>query len=335
VLVRRVDRVKTWLSNTCSYRDIYEHRLRQRHPDSCAWFLGSEEYCRWRIAPFKQATVDDAEELERTWQDRVLFVQANPGFGKSYISGAVIDDLSSEADNLNLSIDDEHEPPTIAYFHFNASHSYCVHPNDAFRALAYQLIHSHRHDRSTLDAISLLMRKTPPDARASSDDVLTLLSLLLHQHPTFLVIDGLDECSDVRLFLSSLPEVCRKSDTRTILFSRPDVEIPREYQRWASDSPYIFRLGEGSNSRDIETYLSENLNRMADQGFFGISMDRSVITQVSSRACSMFLWASLLLKYLQSPGLTPDERRTVLYVTPGYKLRPRPETALTGTTHPR
>lgn len=325
MVVRRVDKVKTWLSNTCSYRDIYEHRLRQRHPDSCAWFLGSEQYCKWKSAPFNQATVDDAEELERTWQDRVLFVQAKPGFGKSYISGAVIDDLSTEADNLN--IDEEYEPPTIAYFHFNASHSYCVHPNDAFRALAYQLIHSHRHDRSTLDTISLLMRKTPSDARASSDDVLTLLGLLLHQHPTFLVIDGLDECSDVQLFLTSLPEVCRKSDTRTMLFSRPDIEIPREYQRWASDSPYIFRLGEDSNTEDIKSYLGEKLSRMADQGFFGINMDRSIIGHVSGRANSMFLWASLLLKYLQSPGLTPDERRTVLYVYPGYKLRGRPDTA--------
>jgi hypothetical protein len=73
-----VDKVKTWLSNTCSYRDIYKYRLRQRHPESCAWFLNSEEYCRWRNAPFKQATADDAEELERTWQDRVLFVQGKP-----------------------------------------------------------------------------------------------------------------------------------------------------------------------------------------------------------------------------------------------------------------
>jgi hypothetical protein len=156
---------------------------------------------------------------------------AKPGFGKSYLSGAVIDDLSLEADNLN--IDDEFEPPTIAYFHFNASHSYCVHPNDAFRALTHQLIHSHRHDRSTLDAVSLLMRKTPPHARASSEDVMSLLSLLLHQHPTFLVIDGLDECSDIQLFLTALPEVCRKSDT---------VRIPRCKMRRILEPAYTLAL---------------------------------------------------------------------------------------------
>ncbi|KAF2692106.1 hypothetical protein K458DRAFT_381930 [Lentithecium fluviatile CBS 122367] len=308
--MRRVDKVKAWLSNACSYRDIYEHRIQQRHPNSCAWFLRTDEYCKWRNAPFDHGPANDAEELKRTWQDRVLFVQANPGFGKSFISGAVIDDLNSEADDLN--IDDDHEPPTVAFFHFNAAHSYCLHPNDAFRALAYQLIDAHRHDRSTLDAVSLLMRKIPPDARASSDDVLAVLSLLLHQHPTFLVIDGIDECNDLELFLTLLPEVCRKSDTRTLLFSRPGIDIPHEYQRWASDAPYIVRLDEQSNISDIEAYVGENLNRMADQGFFGINMDRSLIAPVAGKANGSFLWASLLLKYLLSPGLTPDERQAVL-----------------------
>lgn len=203
------------------------------------------------------------------------------------------------------------------------------------------------------------MRKAPPYAKASSDDVLTVLSLLLHQHPTFIVIDGIDECSDLDLFLHSLPEICRKSDARVILFSRPDIEVPLEYQQWASDAPHIVSLHEDSNKyvrsakfnqasmlwhvlplrqhrfqfstlsrtlhilkhmltyiaitrHDIEVYISENLNRMADQGFFGINMDRSLISRAASRSNGMFLWASLLLKYLQSPGLSPDERRVAL-----------------------
>src|SRR4051812_13726781 len=103
------------------------------------------------------------------------------------------------------------EPPTVAFFHFNAAHLYCTHPNDAFRALAVQLVHAHRHDRKTLDALALLMRKTVIQEKASSDDVLAVCSLLLRQHSTFVVIDGIDECSDPDLFLTLLPELCRKS----------------------------------------------------------------------------------------------------------------------------
>lgn len=233
---------------------------------------------------------------------------ASPGFGKTFLSSRVIDDLTSEAEDLNIS----DEPPTTAFFHFNAAHLYCTHPNDALRALAAELVHTHRHNHSTLDALSLLMRKTSSQEKASSDDVLAVLSLLLRQHSTFLVIDGVDECSDVELFLTLIPELCRKSDTRVIFFSRPDIDMPLEYQKWASDSLHIVRLHAQHNAADIETYVTENLNRLADQGYFGVGMDRSLISHVATRSNGSFLWASLLLKYLQAPELSPNERRVSL-----------------------
>ncbi|KAF1960373.1 hypothetical protein CC80DRAFT_292716 [Byssothecium circinans] len=308
--MRRIDKIKAWLSNNCAYRDIFEHRARQRHPNTCTWFLNIAKYREWKNAPFDQASANNTDILERHWYDRVLFVQAKSGFGKSFISGAVIDDLEAEAEDL--AIDDEHKPPSTAFFHFNAAHSYCTHPNDALRALAFQLIHTHRHDRKTLDAVSLLMRKMTAPTQASSNDVVTVLSLLLRQHPTFLVIDGIDECSDLELFLSLLSDLCKMSDVRAILFSRPEITFPLEYQKWASDSPHIIKLAEDSNSEDIRAFVSENLSRMADQGFFGINMDRSLLLKVSERSNGVFLWASLVLKYLQSSGLSCDERRSVL-----------------------
>ncbi|PSN68713.1 hypothetical protein BS50DRAFT_490737 [Corynespora cassiicola Philippines] len=306
--LRRIDKVKNWLSNCCAYQDVYEHRIRERHPNTSSWFLNSTKYSKWKNAPFNETLANDTDELEQTWHDRVLFVQAKPGFGKTFISTSVIDDLSAKAEDLNISDD----PPSTAYFHFNAAHIYCTHSNDAFRALAYQLVHAHRHDRPTLDALSLLIRKASNKEKASSDDVVAVLSLLLRQHSTFLVIDGVDECNDVETFLTLLPEVCRKSDTRAILFSRPSIEIPLEYQKWASDSPHIVSLSEEDNVADIEACVTESLNRMADQGFFGISMDRTLIQNVARKSDGTFLWASLLLKLLQSPVLSPNERRVAL-----------------------
>ncbi|OAG07638.1 uncharacterized protein CC84DRAFT_1089035 [Paraphaeosphaeria sporulosa] len=308
--MRRIDRIKTWLDSNCSYRDIYEHRLRQRHPNTCAWFLDNEKYCRWRNIPFDDESANDTDRLENHWQHRVLFVQAESGFGKSYLSGIVVDDLSSEAGNL--SIDDETESPSTAFYHFSAAHSYCIHPDDALRALTDQLIYTHRHDRSTLDAVSLLVRKTPTHEKATPDDVLSTLALLLRQHPTFLVIDGIDECSDVELLLRYIPTLCRKSDTRVVLFGRPHVRIPNEYHKWASDAPHVISLGSGSNKHDVEAYIIENLHELADQGYFGISMDRSLITAIAQTCKGNFLWASCLLKYLRSPVLSPDERRAKL-----------------------
>lgn len=245
-----------------------------------------------------------------TSETRGLIDIAELGFGKSFLSGAVIDDLNAEADNLN--IDEKHEPPNTAFYHFSAAHSYCIHPVDAFRALAGQLLQIHRHDRSTLDAVSLLIRKAPSRTKATTDEVLSVLALLLRQHPTFLIIDGVDECSDIDLLLRCIPELCKKSDTRVIFFSRPHVKVPNEYHKWASDAPYIISVDNNSNKHDIEAYLVENLHELANQGYFGISMDRSLITATAQECKGNFLWASLLLKYLRAPVLSPDERRAKL-----------------------
>jgi hypothetical protein len=213
----------------------------------------------------------------------------------------VIDDLGAEAEDLNIS----DEPPSTIFFHFNSAHLYCTQPSDALRALATQLVHIHRHDRSTLDALSLLMRKTPSQEKASSEEVLEVLLLLLRQHPTFLVVDGIDECSDSQLFLSWIPDLCRNSDARVLIFSRPSIDIPLQYQKWNT-------LNETQNAQDIDLYVEENLNQMADQGYFGASMDRSLITSLAGRSQGNFLWAGLLLKYLSSPSVSPDERRSSL-----------------------
>lgn len=297
-----------WLSNCCAYQDIYERGAKQKHAGSCSWFLEEPKYCRWKNTPFDERIANDTDALQAGWHDRILFVQAEPGFGKTFVSCRVIDDLSAEAGDMNIS----DEPPTTAFFHFNAAHLYCTHPYDAFRALAVQLVHAHRHDRATLDALGLLMRKSCSQEEASSDDVLSVLSLLLRQHSTFLVVDGIDECSDAKLFLTLIPELCRKSDARVILFGRPDIDIPLEYQKWATDSPHIITPRMEQNVPDIEAYMIENLSRMADQGYFGTNLDRSIFPQVASRSNGLFLWASLLLKYLQSPELAPDERRVSL-----------------------
>lgn len=306
--LKRVDKVKAWLSNCCSYRDIYEHKISQRHPDTCAWFLESEKYCRWKNKPFNERTANSIDSLTETWHERILFVQGKPGFGKTFISGAIIDDLRDGVKDSNIG----NEPPTTAFFHFNAAHLYCACSNDAIRALAAQLVHAHRHDRNTLDALSLLMRKASPHDKASCDDVFEILQLLLRQHPTFLVIDGVDECTDIAALLTKIPELCEKSDTRAILLSRPHLEIPIKYQKWASDSPHILYLSDGQNEVDIESYITSHLNQLADQGYFGINMDRSLFQDVASRSNGMFLWASLLLKYLGSTSLAPEERRSIL-----------------------
>jgi hypothetical protein len=51
---------------------------------------------------------------------------------------------------------------------------------------------------------------------------------------------------------------------------------------------------------------------MADQGYFGISMDFNIVQRVSQIANGQFVWASMLLTFLQSPMLSLEERLAIL-----------------------
>ncbi|OAL48734.1 hypothetical protein IQ07DRAFT_513277 [Pyrenochaeta sp. DS3sAY3a] len=306
--LRRVDKIKRWLSNSSSSVEDCDSGSQYQSSNPSPWFLQDPAYRRWKGGRFDRSQANDEHVLESNWQHRVLFVQAKLGFGKTNISNTVIQDLVAEAENLEI----EDQPLSTAFFHFERTRPESGQLEDAFCSLATQLLQTHRHDHATLDAICLLLRKTSFREKATSEEALDVLSLLLRQHPTFLVIDGIDESNDVETFLTSLAGVCRRSDTRVVLFSRPNIRIPLEYQKWASDAPHILALTNEHNKTAIEQYVAQDLNRLADQGFFGISMDRALIPQVALTANGEFLWATTLLRFLHSPSLSSEERHAVL-----------------------
>jgi hypothetical protein len=306
--MRRVEMVCAWLSNNAQVQLVATTAGRTEYLGSCNWFLDLAKYRDWRRRGFNQSHANDKNALQSDWHDRVLFIQAKAGFGKSIIAKAVVDDLASETADLESS----NEPPATAYFHIGVSHMDPIHPHEILRQLSLQLLQAHRHDSATLDAVCLLLRKTSCQESASASEIHDVLSLLLRQHPGFLVIDGLEGCSDEKAFLSSLAELCRAADVRVIVFSRPAIKIPLEYQKWASDAPHILSLDSQHNAIAIEDYLSQSLSDMADQSFLGISMDRTLVSDVARKSDGVFLWASLLLKYLQFPAFSPNEQLDII-----------------------
>lgn len=206
------------------------------------------------------------------------------------------------------------EPSTPIFFHFNSALPNTCSSNDAIRALALQLVHAHRDNSSTLSALGLLIRSTSGQQKASFDDAVSVLGLLVNQHSTFIVIDGLDECSDHESLLSLVLHLCQISDCRVIFLSRPNISIPIQYRQSVQETPNFMYLDESHNISDIESFITSNLESMAEHGLFGSHVNPLTIpaSQVGRRADGMFLWATLLINYLRSPGLSPHERRLTL-----------------------
>lgn len=306
---RRIDRVRKWLSNGSSKPGSDTCRHPQPPLCSCDWFFKVPAYRRWKSIPFEPKKADDMNALGGDWQHRILFVQAREGFGKTTIAKEVAAALQMDGDGL----DPGDEPSATASFCFDLTRPESCHADQAIRALASQLLHTHCRNHLTLDAVCLLLRRTSFRETATTEEVIDVLSLLLHQHPAYLVIDGVDECSDLGTFLTFLANVSRKSDTRAIVFSRPNIKIPLEYQKWASDAPHIFTLTSQHNAVAIEHFVGQALNHMADQGFFGIAIDRTIIPRVSQVSNGEFLWVHMLLNFLHSSVLSAEERYAMLH----------------------
>lgn len=307
---QQVDRIKTWISSSfCP--SVYERVVRQRHPKTGTWFLSAPEYRNWKDLKFSVDGTDDPNTLQDNWLRRMLLVQAKPGCGKTFLSGTIIDDLCLESDRP---VGPEEIPPTTAFFHFNSTDPICGKAaTDALHAIATQLIHAHRNQRVTMDALTLLSENRFSDQQASYDDTVAVLSFLLQQCPTFIVIDGIDECSDIQLLLTTISDIVRATDCRIALLSRPNIDLPQEYGDCRQSVPWIFSLDEAHNVEDIGSFLGANLNNMVREGLFGSQViQQSALEELAQRANGMFLWASLFIKYLNSPTLTPYERHAAL-----------------------
>lgn len=236
--------------------------------------------------------------------------QAKPGYGKTVLSSAIIDDLVRNCHSRLIAGTDD---PSVAYFHFDAS-SRCggKTTSEALRALAAQLIDTHQSEVSLLDAISLLFDERTSQPTASEDDVESVIRILLQQHPCFLVIDGIDECVDYEELLRRFSDLMAAFDCRTLMLSRPDIEFPWRY-RVKSSPDWLIRLNTTENRDDIESFLRLQIDRLADHGLLGHQQpDPGMPAQLAKRSEGMFLWPTVLVRYLHCPALSPDERNHIL-----------------------
>lgn len=205
-------------------------------------------------------------------------------------------------------------PPVLAFFHFNRSSRIGGRTSDeAFRALAAQLIAIHRNEDPVMDALLILFDKDAGgQQQASANEIYAVLRILMQQWPTFLVIDGVDECSDSSEFLNDLWNILTDLDCRVLLLSRPDLTFPPVYRTWTQPT-WQMQLSTLDNSAGIQSFLRQRFNVMTDEFLFGHKVvDDAVVDDLAKRSNGMFLWATLLVNYLECPALSPMERFATL-----------------------
>ncbi|KAH7394217.1 hypothetical protein DE146DRAFT_122734 [Phaeosphaeria sp. MPI-PUGE-AT-0046c] len=294
--------LKNWIDGPL-YRDVYERTRRDRLPGSGKDFLLDQRYLEWRDSGFQNSTQASKPYSLDAHLERILFVQAKPGYGKTYLSGIVIDDLLETTSDISQS---DAQKPRVVFYHFTSANKWSSdRPEDALRSITSQLLVLHSQDRYTIDALVLLLNETGSGQRlASVDDILSSLALLLRRHPTYIIIDAMDECVEPDTFKRHFLEITKAHDCRALLLGRPTTPFP---------ACSCYRLRGVLNRKDIERLLATNFETMSKAGLFGslsqqeISVDRYA-QSITRHSSGMFLWARLFLNYLCSPALTPRQR---------------------------
>ena len=218
----------------------------------------------------------------------------------------IIEDLGEYVLNTNSTV--EHQTSSVVFYFFDKRRGSANHSADAIRAMLAQLVHLHRHNEQAIDIASVILAKNiTGQFTATDNEILAVLGLLLDQlGPTYLVFEGLAECSDhAELFKSTAGVASRSNCCAILLLGRPTVHLPANMQK----ESFSIHLTHLRNTEDMKRFLRPEIQELVDTNFLphGSSVDK-LIELITLRAKGMFLWVRLLVEYLRLPSLTLRDR---------------------------
>ena len=253
--------------------DLMDHEEMCLRKDSCEWFTTGSRYRSWR---------DGATTIPQTTEDdvRVSLIEADPGAGKSVLAGQVIDNLSS----LNLE---------CSYYFFDEDDREKSTAGGLLRSIAYQMALLSPNVRQAL------MDLKKEGVQIQTDDDRLLWRKLFVQCiltcefplPQYWVIDGLDECSNVKQLTHMIARIEMSVPLKVFLTSRPDTETTTELQT-AIGGCSLMRLGKDDTASSIRDYVA---TRMSSVRMKSASERGTMISTVVEGAAGCYLWAKLVL----------------------------------------
>ncbi|KAI9830344.1 MAG: hypothetical protein M1819_005725 [Sarea resinae] len=288
----RVIEIKNWVSAP-DFMGDFERARRNRLADTGQWLIEDDRYQSWR-AIGSASTPGPSTPLvgSASFAPRVLSML---GFGKTTLSTLLIEDLEVTSRQRN-----------IAFFHFDAKQPQKSDMYHALRAILIQLVHRNQLEKDVVDTVSILMDVTSRgQPHASDDEVQDIVRLYLQKIPNVvLVFDGIDECSELTMFLRALHTMTQETQCRILFLGRPNISFPMQYSQHCR-----LELDPSANLGDIRLYLRLEVDELMQPGLLaGQISAEELVERLALRAGSMFLWAKLMVQYLHSPALSPRQR---------------------------
>jgi hypothetical protein len=174
-----------------------------------------------------------------------------------------------------------------------------------------QVLSKHHDDTAILDRFSFVRESRGQRQLTASESVLPNLLQLCLRRDSILVLDGIDECTESETFVSSLLNIWRASFPRILLLSRVNVaglkrSVPEKNQ---------MRISKDMVFDDIKSFSHCNLQRLFEEAILPESAQGEKDTMVEHLvhgANGMFLWARLMINFLRSPAMLPQQRLDII-----------------------
>ncbi|KAF4826447.1 Vegetative incompatibility protein HET-E-1 [Colletotrichum tropicale] len=246
---------------------------------TCHWFLNHKTFTSWL----------------RDTSSALLWVTANPGCGKTVLSRFLVDILSRQASEA-----------TVCYFFFKAGEEGRHHSHQALCAILHQVFKEHAK------ALNFAMKEySSSDSKNFTQNIEKLWDILcetsdsLPNRQIIVIIDALDECSEVTrnrfidLLVSTFPQMIgsRKllGRLKIIVTSRPWPSIETRF-RYLSCVRLRGENETSSLSRDIEMMVQAKVSKLRVEGTITPEACSILETTLAQGADRTFLWASLVLE---------------------------------------
>lgn len=245
------------------------------------------------------ASPECVSEKERRGANRIL--TGNPGSGKTVLAGSIIHELKK-----NDHQSDTDSAPEVCYYFFSQNLNTRNSPVDAYRAIATQMFEYFKMFEKVSNIFALGIRSGAVLQKSSEDEIVDTISQCLPHLPNlYFVVDAIDECSHSDRLIRQLSKWCDSSPLKVVMLSRPDVAGLR--RRIPRNDRII--LGGAHVNADIARYLQLEVETLVEEGLLSENVDQvAIVSHLVGRAEGMFLWARLIIAYLNGPAMTRAQR---------------------------
>ncbi|KAF3018203.1 hypothetical protein E8E14_012213 [Neopestalotiopsis sp. 37M] len=289
-------RIREWLAIPPQFAQALRDSQKQRIDGTSQWIFHEAAFVQWA-----NCVVDLTQPVdERAAHPWVLWVNGNPGCGKTTLAASVYDKLIEEGNP---------EQCATFYFFFDYNNPKQTTIGALYSAILAQILHSRRDDTEILDKF-LFIQYSPTHSFgqlfATDEELFDLICICANNYgPLTFVIDGVDEADDPNAVSESLLVLAQTASVKLIYFSRPNINYLREVIPEENRVSFT----RSTIDHDIRSFLEWKLCEMINARKLPVTKDLSELSETLLHgADGMFLWAKLMIKYLESPVWSPSAR---------------------------